>query len=274
MEIKKEYRKDEEDRLISEFMAINDFYQKYNREPSIDSGNVSEFQLAARLKSLRKNALKMDLLQSYDIYSLFESQYKLPINQKFNRGTEYFADLKDKSIAFVLDREARDFSQTHTLINIRENLKIVGIKVIPKANDKAYFEISMDEFDFYKKRWNYWWKDANVGDVRLDIEGTPFVRFERKYVKDTLRGFEHLFGFTRQQLSDLLDKKAITAAEWEALYCPPMKIEGIYFKKKLLDKVYQALGHSYSEILQYHSRISQFNRLHRKFYFTLIEILQ
>ena len=60
--------KTEEERLIESFQEINAFFEKYNREPQ--ANNVTEFKLLSRLKSLRADSKKTEILKNYDTFNL------------------------------------------------------------------------------------------------------------------------------------------------------------------------------------------------------------
>lgn len=60
--------KTDDDRLIDSFEEINAFFEKYNREPS--TGNMSEYNLLARLKGFRENDSKKKTLKPFDRFDL------------------------------------------------------------------------------------------------------------------------------------------------------------------------------------------------------------
>ena len=59
-----------EERLLASFQEINDFIFANNREPEANDKNISEFQLYSRLKSLREENGKIEILRPADIYHL------------------------------------------------------------------------------------------------------------------------------------------------------------------------------------------------------------
>ncbi len=65
----------EDGRLVASFMAINDFFEKNNREPE-QGGGIQEHQLYSRLKSIRENPVKIEMLLKYDTYGLLNYQQK------------------------------------------------------------------------------------------------------------------------------------------------------------------------------------------------------
>ncbi len=56
-----------DERLLASFLEINDFIDKNEREPDSNINIVSEFQLYSRLKSLRNDSEKIELLRKADI---------------------------------------------------------------------------------------------------------------------------------------------------------------------------------------------------------------
>ncbi len=57
--------RNEEERLLASFREIIDFYKKNNREPE-QGGGIQEHQLYTRLRSLRENPAKAELLKIHD----------------------------------------------------------------------------------------------------------------------------------------------------------------------------------------------------------------
>ena len=67
--------RNEDERLVASFQEINDFYDKYKREPQESSG-VQEHQLFSRLKSLRESPQKVGILRGYDSFGLLSKLTK------------------------------------------------------------------------------------------------------------------------------------------------------------------------------------------------------
>lgn len=61
--------RNEDERLVASFLEINDFYEKYNRLPSL-GGSIQEHQLYSRLLALRVNPSKIELLKEYDKFNI------------------------------------------------------------------------------------------------------------------------------------------------------------------------------------------------------------
>lgn len=70
--------RNEDERLVTSFQEINDFYEKNKREP-VQGGGIQEHQLYARLKSLRESSLKSEILRMHDKYGLLNYE-KVQIN--------------------------------------------------------------------------------------------------------------------------------------------------------------------------------------------------
>jgi len=60
-----------DDRLIATFEEINDFYEKNNCEPQ-KTTDMNERGLFSRLKGLRSNPQKIQILKKYDRFNLLE----------------------------------------------------------------------------------------------------------------------------------------------------------------------------------------------------------
>ena len=79
-----------DERLLSSFQEINDFIKNKGKEPVPNSTNISEFQLYSRLKSLRADKNKIDLLKKHDIHNLLpvlESEVSEP-HTKYGKSKE------------------------------------------------------------------------------------------------------------------------------------------------------------------------------------------
>ena len=63
--------RNEDERLVASFQEINLFFEQNNREPEL-GGGIQEHQLYSRLKSIRENPLKMEMLKVYDIFGLLD----------------------------------------------------------------------------------------------------------------------------------------------------------------------------------------------------------
>ena len=65
-----------DERLVSKFQEINDFYKANGREPEANQIDTIEYQLHARLKSLREDVDKTELLDEYDEFDLLKVEEK------------------------------------------------------------------------------------------------------------------------------------------------------------------------------------------------------
>ena len=68
--------RNEDERLVASFNEINDFYEKNNKEPE-QGGGIQEHQLYARLKSLRENSAKIEMLKPHDNFGLLNFEIKI-----------------------------------------------------------------------------------------------------------------------------------------------------------------------------------------------------
>ena len=73
---KKSSARTSDERLASSFDEINDFIEKHEREPEPNPGNITEYKLYSRLKSLREDEEKMMALEPQDKYGLFDVEKK------------------------------------------------------------------------------------------------------------------------------------------------------------------------------------------------------
>ncbi len=108
--------KSEEERLIESFQEINAFFEKHKREPQ--PNNVTEFKLVARLKSLRTDAKKKELLKTYDSHNLlsFEKVEIKSVEDILNNdvlgilGTSEAEEIFNlKNVPHFKEREETDF---------------------------------------------------------------------------------------------------------------------------------------------------------------------
>jgi hypothetical protein len=111
--------KTEDERLIESFQDINTFFEKNNREP--EATNVTEFKLLARLKVLRKDAKKVEILKSYDSHNLLNTKKEV------------------KSVADILNDDDLGILDTD------ETVSIFKLKHVKSASERA-------ETDFTARR--------------------------------------------------------------------------------------------------------------------------
>ena len=111
--------KTEDDRLIDSFQEINAFFEKNNREP--EATNVTEFKLLSRLKGLRDDANKIEILKPYDTFNLLHAKEEI------------------KSVADILNDDDLGILDTD------ETLSIFKLKNVPSSSERA-------ESDFVAQR--------------------------------------------------------------------------------------------------------------------------
>ncbi|MGO4818534.1 GIY-YIG nuclease family protein [Flavobacterium sp. W22_SRS_FP1] len=172
-----------DERLLASFDEVNDFVEKYNKEPQPNPGNISEFQLYSRLKSIRSDIEKMESLEEQDIHGLLKLEPKEinSIDDIFNDDSfdllEDDTDLFDfkhtpkteerMATDFVAKRKpVKDFDKYESLFKeIQSDLatgkrKLVDFKM-GNLREETYYvhngvlflleEINIDRKDHYKK---------------------------------------------------------------------------------------------------------------------------
>jgi hypothetical protein len=133
--------KTDTDRLVHAFEEINFFYEKNKREP--ENGNMSEYNLSARLKGFRNNEANKKVLKPYDRYNLLGDVAMAP--QSF-----------DEIMA----------NDTHGLLNAEGDLSIFEFKHTPKPEKRA-------ETDFVAKR-------TAIADKDFDSYETLFIKVHQE----------------------------------------------------------------------------------------------
>ncbi|MFZ4796575.1 MAG: GIY-YIG nuclease family protein [Bacteroidia bacterium] len=154
--------RNEDERLVASFQEINEFFEQNHREPEQDKG-IQEHQLFSRLKFLRENAIKAEMLKTIDIYGLLKIEEKKPLSLDevlendplglLDDDTEGLFDLKnikpiDKSRAgtdFVARRKScKDFGKYESVFKeIQQDLKegkrkLIGFK-LGNLREGAYY---------------------------------------------------------------------------------------------------------------------------------------
>lgn len=93
-----------DERLLASFLEINEFVNHHGKEPTANTRSVSEYQLHTRLKSLRNDPEKIELLQESDIHDLLPKA-----NQANDPSKEYNKPKKEfKSIEDILEDDTLD----------------------------------------------------------------------------------------------------------------------------------------------------------------------
>ncbi|MEQ5792245.1 GIY-YIG nuclease family protein [Muricauda sp. NFXS6] len=111
--------KSENERLIESFQEINRFYEKNNREP--EAANVTEFKLLSRLKALRTDSKKIEILKPFDSHHLLITKEEV------------------KSVSDILNDD--DLG----ILDTEDTLSIFKLKNVPNSSTRA-------ESDFVAKR--------------------------------------------------------------------------------------------------------------------------
>ena len=106
--------KSADQRLSESFDEINSFYNENNREPEANTFNVTEYQLYSRLKSLREDANKSEMLESEDIYNLLNVVPK-EINSIDDILGDNFDDLLNTDDAGLFDfkHTPKEYERAH-----------------------------------------------------------------------------------------------------------------------------------------------------------------
>ena len=78
-----------DERLVSSFHEVSEFFKKNNREPEPNKSSISEYKLYTRLKALREDGEKMMALEPHDEYKLLRDEAKVieSIDDIFNDDT-------------------------------------------------------------------------------------------------------------------------------------------------------------------------------------------
>jgi hypothetical protein len=110
--------RNEEERLIASFQEIIDFYDKNNREPDPSNG-VQEYTLYARLKFIKENPIKLEMLTLHDKFGLLQNSEKQinSLNEIFeddefgllSDDSQGIFDLKNVQTPTTEDRVSADF---------------------------------------------------------------------------------------------------------------------------------------------------------------------
>ncbi|CAM3357479.1 GIY-YIG nuclease family protein [Zobellia roscoffensis] len=140
--------KTEDERLIESFQDINAFFEKNNREP--EATNVTEFKLLSRLKALRKDAKKVEILKPYDTHNLLNTKEEV------------------KSVADILNDDDLGILDTEETASIFE-LKNVPSSTERTASDFVAHRKAMKNKDFapYEVKFKEVHKELREGKRKL-----------------------------------------------------------------------------------------------------------
>jgi hypothetical protein len=177
--------KTEDERLIESFQEINAFFEKNNREP--EAANVTEFKLLSRLKALRKDAKKVEILRPYDSHNLLNTKEEV------------------KSVADILNDD--DLG----ILGTDETLSIFKLKNVPSYTERAESDFTarrkaMKDKDFlpYETKFKKVHIELREGKRKLkefkDVEQN--LNSGNYYVLDGVLLFLENDGIEKRQLGD------------------------------------------------------------------------
>ena len=106
--------KNTDERLIASFNEVNDFVEKYNKEPQPNPSNISEYQLYTRLKGIRENPVKKEQLREVDTNNILAFEVK-----EFNSIDDILNDdafdlLEDDTDLFDFKHTPKDYDRAAT----------------------------------------------------------------------------------------------------------------------------------------------------------------
>lgn len=115
-----------DERLLASFLEINDFVDRIGEEPVANLKSVSEYQLYTRLKSLRNDPVKIEMLQESDIHDL------LPKPNQVNEPAQGYRkpDKKLDSIEDILGDDSLDILGD-------DDTELFDFKHTPKEDERA-----------------------------------------------------------------------------------------------------------------------------------------
>ena len=190
--------KTEDERLIESFQDINAFFEKNNREP--EATNVTEFKLLSRLKALRKDAKKVEILKPYDSHNLLNTKEEV-------KSVE---DILNDDILGILDTD--------------ETLSIFKLKNVKSASERAETDFTarrkaMSNKDFapYETQFKKVHKELREGKRKLkefkDVEKN--LEEGKYYVLDGVLLFLEKDGSEDRQIGDRTRKDGRTITIFE-----------------------------------------------------------
>jgi hypothetical protein len=141
----------EDDRLVNSFYEINVFVDKYKKEPQ-KSNDIKERQLYARLKSIREDIEKIEILKPYDRHNLL--------------------DIEFENIEEIIENDPLG------LLDDKED--IFTLKYIPKKREESDFVARRKvckEFEKYEPLFKKCHQELKEGKRRL-------AKFNEKYLDD------------------------------------------------------------------------------------------
>ncbi|MBK7040941.1 MAG: hypothetical protein IPH46_10890 [Bacteroidetes bacterium] len=112
-----------DERLLSSFQLIVDFYEENSREPEFNKIDIQECNMYYELKSLRQNTEKCKALKDADIYGLLEQsisptvEMQTPTIQSPAKEINSIADILNDDPFGVLDSDDSIFNIKHITEN-------------------------------------------------------------------------------------------------------------------------------------------------------------
>ena len=190
--------KSEDERLIESFQEINAFFKKNDREP--EATNVTEFKLLSRLKALRKDAKKVEILKPYDSHNLLNTKEEV------------------KSVADILEDD--DLG----ILDTEETASIFELKNVPSSSERAETDFTarrkaMSNKDFapYETQFKKIHKELREGKRKLkefkDVEKN--LEEGKYYVLDGVLLFLEKDGSEDRQIGDRTRKDGRTITIFE-----------------------------------------------------------
>ncbi|MBT8245898.1 GIY-YIG nuclease family protein [Winogradskyella sp.] len=190
--------KSEDERLIESFQEINAFFEKNNREP--EATNVSEFKLLSRLKALRHDANKVEILKTYDTHNLLNTKEEI------------------KSVAEILNDDDLGILDTD------ETLSIFKLQHVKSASERAETDFTarrkaMSNKDFapYETQFKKVHKELREGKRKLkefkDVEQNLYKG--NYYVVDGILLYLEDDGLQKRKLGDSERKDGRTTIIFE-----------------------------------------------------------
>ena len=150
------YTRNADERLLASFNEVNDFIEKYNKEPQPNPTNISEFQLYSRLKKIRENPEKTMSLQNEDIHGLLNFEKKDPSDSEQAKQINSIDDIFNDDSFDLLDDDTDLFDFKHT----------------PKDYERAATDFvarrkPLKDFDKYEQQFKEIQKDLAEGKRKL-----------------------------------------------------------------------------------------------------------
>ncbi len=113
-----------DERLIASFEEINDFFNENSREPAVGT-DIKEHQLGSRLKSIRSDDTKKEILMKYDRYNLLDKLADgiSSVNDLIKRDELGILDDEDSSLFEMKNVSANNQRETADYIAQRKPCK-------------------------------------------------------------------------------------------------------------------------------------------------------